>query len=74
MAEITSRGYAGEADYKVIRTMLVESFALTGPPDYATVGDLDWWRFTYDDPDSVEAMRLWLDGIRVVGVAWPSGK
>lgn len=73
VAEIVSRPYESEADYQAIREMLVESFALTGPPDYVTIGDLDWWRFTDDDPLSLSAMRLWLDGDRVVGVAWPSG-
>jgi ribosomal protein S18 acetylase RimI-like enzyme len=67
------RFYGGEADYARMRSMLVESFALSGPPDYVTIGDLDWWRFTDDDPDALRAARLWIVEDAVVGFAWPVG-
>jgi mycothiol synthase len=68
---VTSRRYEGEADYARMQGLLTEICAETGPPEYGTVGDLDWWRFTEDDPAAIEAARLWFDGERLVGFAWP---
>jgi ribosomal protein S18 acetylase RimI-like enzyme len=65
------RFYGGDADYARMRALLVESFALSGPPDYVTVGDLDWWRFTDDDPNALGAARLWIVEDAVAGFAWP---
>jgi predicted N-acetyltransferase YhbS len=69
----TSRPYTGEADYALLRDFLITNFAMSGPPDYGTLGDLDWWRFTEDDPVAVmKPVRLWLDRTgRVVGFVWP---
>jgi predicted N-acetyltransferase YhbS len=45
-----------------------------GQPDYCTIGDLDWWRYTNEDPDAIRRARFWLnDRGNVVGFAWPSG-
>ena len=40
----THQPYAGEPDYPQMRALLRQIFALNGPPDYCTVGELDWWR------------------------------
>lgn len=71
---ITSRPYAGEADYARIRALLIDTYALGGPAVYCTIGDLDWWRYTDEDPESIRSARLWVeDAGAVVGVAWPKG-
>lgn len=76
---VVARQAAGEDDYARMRRMLI---AATGQGDerhYCTIGDLDWWRFTSDDPEvpghpsGWVAARLWLDGDEAVGVAWPDG-
>jgi mycothiol synthase len=71
--DVITRPYADEADYERIREMLIESFALSAPPDYCTIGDLDWWRFTDSDPKSIQKAQLWLSADRVLAIAWPSG-
>jgi ribosomal protein S18 acetylase RimI-like enzyme len=54
--------------------MLQRLYAEGGPPVYCTVGDLDWWRYTDDDPTSFHHARLWMNGVgEVVGFAWLSG-
>jgi predicted N-acetyltransferase YhbS len=68
---LQSRSYAGEDDYALMRRMLVETYARTGSPSYCTVGDLDWWRCTANDPDEITRARLWFDGERLAGFVWP---
>src|ERR1700712_2402963 len=70
---VTSRTYSGEADYSLLRRFLMENYRLGGSPEYGTVGDLDWWRFTEDNAANVmNSTRLWLDESgQVVGFAWP---
>ena len=68
---LTTRLYATEADYGLLRAFLIESWALTGPPAYCTLGDLDWWRRTTNRPDVMSGVRLWLDEQgAVVGFNW----
>jgi ribosomal protein S18 acetylase RimI-like enzyme len=70
---ITSRQLRDEEDYQGVRALLQRVYAADGPPDYCTVGDLDWWRYTDEDPDAIRRARLWFDGNGVVvGFAWPS--
>lgn len=71
---ITARQLRDEEDYQAVRAMLQRIHAADGQPDYCTIGDLDWWRYTNEDPDAIRRARLWLDdrGV-VVGFAWPSG-
>lgn len=70
--ELTARSYRDEADYARMRALLVAIFAASGPPDYCSVGDLDWWRFTDDDPDAAARAQLWFAGPdALVGLAWP---
>ncbi|MFO7169262.1 MAG: N-acetyltransferase [Chloroflexota bacterium] len=69
-----SRPYQSEADYALMRALLVEIAALEGPLTYYHLGDLDWWRFSANDPgEAVRQVRLWFDGERLVGFGWPSG-
>lgn len=70
---IVSRPYTDESDYQRMRVLLQTIYALNGAPVYCTVGDLDWWRYTSDDPAAIRLAQLWLDGDDVVGIAWPSG-
>lgn len=70
---ITVRDYQGEDDYARLRELLVQSYAIGGAPVYGTVGDLDWWRFTKDDPEAITTSRLWLDEQgAAIGFGWLS--
>lgn len=74
MMAVTSRPYAGEEDYARMRALLTDIYATGDPPVYCTVGDLDWWRYSDDDPEAAGLARLWFDGTGdLVGIAWPSG-
>lgn len=67
-----ARLFQSEADYEAMRRLVVDGLALTGPPVYATVGNLDWWRAAEDDPRGVYNARLWFAGPeRLVAFAWP---
>ena len=68
---ISSRPYKNEADYAAVQGLVTDILGRAGPPVYATVGDIDWWRATDDGPDSVNTIHLWLDGERPVAFAWP---
>ncbi len=68
---ITSRQYQNEADYALMRALLVETYALGGSKTDCSVGELDWWRGTAADPNATPLARLWLHGEQVVGIAWP---
>jgi GNAT superfamily N-acetyltransferase len=70
---ITSRPYADESDDAHMRALLHTIVALRGVPAYCTVSDLDWGRFTDEDPHAVRTAQLWLDNDDVVGIAWPDG-
>ncbi len=56
---VTNRPYGGEADYQRIRAFLIDAFWLEGFGTWWTVGDLDWWRFTQNDPEAFNAAHLW---------------
>lgn len=68
---LAARAFESEADYDLIRRLLVEIVARTGPPVYATIGNLDWWRVAEDDPRSIYQTQLWFDSGRLVAFAWP---
>ena len=69
---IDTHPYSGDADYAAMRRLLVENLALCGPPVYATLGNIDWWRVADDDPRSVFGVQLWCDGPPCVAFAWPT--
>ena len=69
---LSARPFQDEHDYAAMRALAVEIYGLTCPPVYATVGDLDWWRATEDDPDAIFTARLWWDAGRLAGIAWPA--
>lgn len=69
---IQDRAYLSETDYSLMRRLLVEILGRTGPPVYATIGNLDWWRVAEDDPRSIDNTQLWFDGPeRLAAFAWP---
>ena len=61
----TSAPYNNEADYADMRRLLIDALGRAGPPVYATVGDIDWWRVSDDDPNSVNTIQLWFDDERL---------
>ncbi len=70
---VTSRPYAGEEDYAQMRALLTTIYTEGGPPVYGSVGDLEWWRATDEDPAAVQRAQLWLDGQgKLLGFVWPS--
>ena len=68
---IVERQCLGEADYERVRQLLIAAVGTGDERHYCTVGDLDWWRFTSNDPDPLAAARLWLDGDTALGAVWP---
>ena len=71
---VTSRPLRDEDDYQAVRLLLQRIYALDGPPDNGTVGDLDWWRATEDDPAAIHNAQIWFNaGGEAVGFAWPNG-
>ena len=55
--KIIAQPYRGEDDYARMRTLLQEIYAIGGPSVYCSMGDLDWWRFKYENPDFVLILR-----------------
>lgn len=73
MMSITSRQLRDEDDYQAVRSLLQRIQAVDGPPEYCTVGNLDWWRFTEEDPAAIQQARVWFDGSgAAIGFAWSS--
>ena len=70
---LITRQCADEVDYERLRRMLVASVALGDERHYCTVGDLDWWRFTSNEPEPLGSAWLWLDGEEAVGAVWLGG-
>lgn len=71
---ISSRPYASEDDYTRMRELLIDIYAASGPPVYCTIGDLDWWRASEDDPGAIAKVQLWFGGDdQLIGFAWPGG-
>lgn len=72
LTPIHARPFQSEGDYEAMRHLVVDVLAHTGPPVYATIGNLDWWRAAEDDPRGVYNARLWFAGPeRLVAFAWP---
>jgi ribosomal protein S18 acetylase RimI-like enzyme len=70
-----TRAYATDDDYARMRRLVIDVYARGGPPVYFTLGDLDWWRATDDDPDAITAVRLWEDETGdLLGFAWPGAE
>jgi mycothiol synthase len=69
---IDSRSFEREDDYSLIRSMLIEIAADRSHAHYCTIGDLDWWRSTDEDPEAIRRMRIWFDDERAVAFAWPA--
>jgi len=70
----TSRLFQGEADYELMRQLLIRTYALASPPLNLLVGEMDWWRSTTDDPELMSKVRLWFDDAgALVAIVWPGG-
>jgi len=70
---LTRRPYNNPADYEHIRSMLQHTYIYSGPPVYATVGDIDWWRWGPGaSPNETYRAELWWDEhLELAGVLWP---
>jgi hypothetical protein len=66
------RLFQDESDYTQMRGLLREGYRLAGHLAYLTVGDLDWWRCTTNDPEVLSKVRLWFttEG-QLVAFVWP---
>ena len=70
---IVSRSLGGEEDYARMRRFLVAIQPLVGSQIYATIGELNRWRWTDDDAEAIRHARLWFDEADdLVGFAWPA--
>lgn len=70
---VVSRRCEDERDYERVRRMLIAAVGTGDERHYCTIGDLDWWRFTSNEPDPLGSARLWLDGDVAIGALWPVG-
>lgn len=67
------RPYAGNEDYPAMRELMVQMYAVNGPPVYCTVGDLDWWRWGPSVvANPMSDVDLWWDEQgALAGILWP---
>ena len=71
-ATYTARPFQNEADYDLMRQLLIETYPLDSPPLNCLVGEIDWWRSTADDPELMSKVRLWFDDVgALVAFVWP---
>jgi predicted N-acetyltransferase YhbS len=71
-ATYTSRPFHNEADYDLMRQLLIQTYPLVSPPLNIHVGELDWWRSTTNDPEQMRNVQLWLDDVgALVAFVWP---
>jgi predicted N-acetyltransferase YhbS len=70
---IHSRLFASEHDFEQMRQLVADWYARSGPANYCTPGDLDWWRFPHGDQGGLADARLWFKADeQLVGFAWPN--
>ncbi len=70
----TSRLFQNEADYDLMRQLLIQTYPLASPPLNLLVGELDWWRSTTNDPAQMRKVRLWFDDVgALVAFVWLRG-
>ncbi|MFN8474283.1 MAG: GNAT family N-acetyltransferase [Anaerolineae bacterium] len=70
----TSRPFQNEADYDLMRQLLIQTYPLCSPPLNLLVGELDWWRSTTNDPEQMSKVRLWFDDVgALVAFVWLRG-
>lgn len=72
-----SRLYQSEADYELMRQLLIQTFPLTDPPLNCTIGDIDWWRSTPPAspgaPEITTRIKLWFDDLgSLIAFTWPN--
>lgn len=68
---ITARQYELD-DYHPLLAFVQNIYSLNGPPVYATAGEVDWWRCIDPSENGISRARLWFDGERIVGFAYPA--
>lgn len=68
---ITARQYEDDDSADVL-AFARAIYRLHGPPVYATVGELDWWRCIDPTLEGMSRARLWFDGEQIVGLAYPA--
>lgn len=68
---IMSRGYEDD-DYPALLDFVRNIYRQSGPPVYATAGELDWWRCIDPSIEGIDRARVWLDGAQMVGFAYPT--
>lgn len=70
---ITSRPWQNESDYARLRRFLQALPSMPEEGGSCTVGDLDWWRYTHNNPDKMNDVQFWLDDDRetIIGFVWP---
>lgn len=67
-----TRLFQNEADYLLMRQLLIQTYPHVSPPLNLLVGELDWWRSTTNDPEQMSKVRLWFDDVGVlVAFVWP---
>jgi len=67
-----SRPFQKEADYALMRQLLIRTYPLASPPLNCLVGEIDWWRSTTNDSELMSKVRLWFDGAgTLVAFVWP---
>jgi len=54
-----------------VRELLRENLAAGTSSIYLTPPDLDFW-IAQEDPGGLDSMRLWFEGDRLIGFAWPA--
>lgn len=67
---LSARPFRNEADYGLMRRLVIDVLRRTAPPVYLTAGDLDWSRAVADD-ETLRQTHLWFDGPNLVAFAWP---
>jgi ribosomal protein S18 acetylase RimI-like enzyme len=70
---VTARPYQHDGDYVLLRRFLQNLPDMAEEGGNCTIGDLDWWRFTHENPDKMRDVHLWLDDDdqTVIGWVWP---
>jgi mycothiol synthase len=69
-----SRPFQNEADYNLMRQLLIQTYPLVSPPLNCLVGEIDWWRATTNDHELMSKVRLWFDNDGIlVAFVWPRG-
>src|SRR5687767_13306146 len=72
---VVSRPWQDEQDYERLRRFLQNLPNMAEEAGALTIGDLDCWRYTHNNPDTMREVQPWLDDDddTVIGFVWPEG-